>query len=116
MKHMRGAGDISQRIDRSILSWMQLARLEQLGLVRHPKRGFWSIPLSRKTLYESEGTTPSEEKDKIETLDEFTEWARQFESGKYVFRGVPNAAYGIQASAFRRPEEKKRDFEKFSSR
>ena len=76
-----------------------LARMKELGLVESPKRGFWSIP--------------SKETPKIETLDAFTEWARKFESGKYVFRGVPNAKYGIQASAFRRPEEKKRDFEKF---
>ena len=41
------------------------------------------------------------------------EWARQFERGEYVFRGVPNAEYGIQASAYRRPEEKDRSFEKF---
>ena len=76
-----------------------LARMKKLGLVESPKRGFWSIP--------------SKEKGKIETLDAFMAWARKFESGKYVFRGVPNAKYGIQASAFRRPEEKKRDFEKF---
>ena len=76
-----------------------LARMKELGLVKSPKRGFWSIPLK--------------EKPKIETLDAFMEWARKFERGKYVFRGVPNAKYGIQASAFRRPDEKKRDFEKF---
>lgn len=76
-----------------------LARMKELGLVESPKRGFWSIP--------------SKEKPKIKTLDAFMEWARKFERGKYVFRGVPNSKYGIQASAFRRPDEKKRDFEKF---
>ena len=49
----------------------------------------------------------------IETLDQFMEWARQFERGEYVFRGVPNEAYGIQASAYRRPDENDRSFEKF---
>ncbi len=34
-------------------------------------------------------------------------------SGSYLFRGVPNAAYRIEASAFRRPKETDRDFEKF---
>ena len=36
----------------------------------------------------------------------------KFDSGSHLFRGVPNAAYGIQASAYRRPE-KDRNFEKF---
>ena len=89
-----------------------LTRMEQLGLVKHPIRGYWSILPAEET-YESEEQSDSEEQPKIETLDGFMEWARQFESGKYVFRGVPNAKYGIQASAFRRPEENKRDFEKF---
>ena len=31
----------------------------------------------------------------------------------YLFRGVPNASYRIEASAFRRPKEADRDFEKF---
>ena len=30
------------------------------------------------------------------------EWASQFDDGTYVFRGVPNDEYGIQASAYRR--------------
>lgn len=95
-----------------------LAKMKRLGLVESPILGFWSILPAEETseseeASESKGTAPSEEKDEIKTLDGFMEWARRFESGKYVFRGVPNAAYGIQASAFRRPEEKKRDFEKF---
>ena len=82
-----------------------LAKMKQLGLVESPERGFWSIP--------SEKTSQPEEKPKIKTLNVFMDWARKFESGKYVFRGVPNAKYEIEASAFRRPDEKKRDFEKF---
>ena len=41
------------------------------------------------------------------------EWAQQFDSGSYLFRGVPNASYRIEASAFRRPKEADRGFEKF---
>ena len=47
------------------------------------------------------------------TLNEFMEWVQQFDSGSYLFRGVQNAEYRIEASAFRRPKEADRDFEKF---
>ena len=50
---------------------------------------------------------------RITTLNGFMEWVQQFDSGSYLFRGVPNAAYRIEASAFRRPKETDRDFEKF---
>lgn len=50
---------------------------------------------------------------RITTLNGFMEWVRQFDSGSYLFRGVPNAAYRIEASTFRRPKEADRDFEKF---
>ena len=49
----------------------------------------------------------------ITTLTGFMEWVQQFDSGSYLFRGIPNAAYRIEASAFRRPKETDRDFEKF---
>ena len=32
-------------------------------------------------------------------------WASQFDDGTYVFRGIPNDEYGIQASAYRRVPE-----------
>ena len=35
------------------------------------------------------------------TLNEFMEWVQQFDSGSYLFRGVQNAEYRIEASAFR---------------
>ena len=41
----------------------------------------------------------------IETLSDFLEWASQFDDGTYVFRGVPNDEYEIQASAYRRVPE-----------
>jgi tetratricopeptide (TPR) repeat protein len=49
----------------------------------------------------------------IKTLNEFMEWVQQFDSGAYLFRGVPNEAYSIEASAFRRLKEDNRDSEKF---
>ena len=52
----------------------------------------------------------------ITSLSEFIEWVNQLpqlDYGKYLFRGVPNAEYRIQASAYRRPKEDARSFEKF---
>ena len=45
------------------------------------------------------------ESESIETLSDFLEWASQFTDGTYVFRGVPNDEYEIQASAYRRVPE-----------
>ena len=51
---------------------------------------------------------------RISSLGEFIEWVKQLGPGDYLFRGVPNAKYKIQASAYRRPkEEDGRSFEKF---
>lgn len=49
----------------------------------------------------------------ISSLSEFIEWVNQLGSGNYLLRGVPNAEYRIQASAYRRPKEEDRNFEKF---
>lgn len=45
------------------------------------------------------------ESEPFETLSDFMEWANQFDDGTYVFRGVPNDKYRIQASAYRRVPE-----------
>ena len=79
-----------------------LGKMKKAGLAKNPKHGVWHI-LSE----EKEGSEP------IKTLDAFMAWAKQFDSGAHVFRGVPNETYGIQASAYRRPEEEERSFEKF---
>ena len=58
----------------------------------------------------------SKKQTEITSLSEFIEWINQLpqlDYGKYLFRGVPNAEYGIQASAYRRPKEDARSFEKF---
>ena len=46
------------------------------------------------------------ESESVETLSDFLEWASQFNDGTYVFRGVPNAEYGIQASAYQNGKNK----------
>ena len=38
----------------------------------------------------------------VKTLSEFMKWVTQFNDGQYVFRGVSNQDYEIQASAYRR--------------
>lgn len=70
-----------------------LLKMKEARLADNPERGFWSIF--------------------IKTLNGFTKWAKQFTPEEYVFRGVPNETYGIQASAYRRLKEDARDFEKF---
>ena len=84
-----------------------LSRLKQSGLAENPNRGIWSILPEEAPQNKVLGETPL-----IKTLDEFMAWAKTFDRGECVFRGVPNAGYGIQASAFRRPD-KDRNFEKF---
>ena len=49
----------------------------------------------------------------ISSLGEFIGWVRQLDFRKCLFRGVPNAEYRIQASAYRRPKEEDRSLEKF---
>ena len=51
------------------------------------------------------------ESEPVETLSDFLEWASQFNDGTYVFRGVPNDKYGIQASAYRRVPETEQNSE-----
>ena len=51
------------------------------------------------------------ESELVETLSDFLEWASQFDDGTYVFRGVPNDKYDIQASAYRRVPENEQNSE-----
>ena len=82
-----------------------LFRLKEDRRANNTEGGDWSIFLNRQS--------ESENQSKIETLDQFLKWAKECSRGDYVFRGVPNAEYGIQASAYRRPQKKERSFEKF---
>ena len=45
---------------------------------------------------------PKKESRRVKTLSSFMKWAEQFEPGLYLFRGVSNVKYSIQASAYRR--------------
>ncbi len=76
------------------------------GKAEKPTHVYWKIHATKEKTT-SENT--------IKTLDEFIAWTKQFneDEGEYVFRGVPNKAYKIQASAYRRPEKSERNFEKF---
>ena len=76
-----------------------LDNLKRDGKAEKPPHVYWKIHAT------TENT--------IKTLDEFIKWSKQFDEGEYVFRGVPNKAYKIQASAYRRSEENDRNFEKF---
>ena len=44
---------------------------------------------------------------RVKTLSSFMKWAEQFEPGLYLFRGVSNEKYSIQASAYRRLLDKR---------
>ena len=81
-----------------------LGNLKRDGKAEKPPLVYWKIHAN-----EEQKTTENT----IKTLDEFIAWANRFDEGEYVFRGVPNKAYKIQASAYRRPEENERSFEKF---
>ena len=91
-----------------------LTSMKKSGRAENPEHGLWCILSEEPSQDEASGeASPSEKSTQIKTLDQFMVWARQFERGEYVFRGVPNAEYGIQASAYRRPDENDRSFEKF---
>ena len=44
---------------------------------------------------------------RVKTLSSFMKWAEQFEPGLYLFRGISNEKYPIQASAYRRLLDKR---------
>ena len=82
-----------------------LTKLKKTGVVENPQLGYWSIPIRK--------------------LEDFINWAKQFQESDFVFRGVPNAAFEIQASASLRPhvieqmyiekqhDEEKRNYNKY---
>ena len=50
---------------------------------------------------------------RVSSLSEFIEWVNRLGSERYLFRGVPNAEYKIQASVYRRLKEEVRNSERF---
>ncbi len=81
-----------------------LDNLKGNGKAEKPPLVFWKIHSNEET---------QNEENLIKSLDDFITWSKQFDEGDYVFRGVPNKIYKIQASAYRRPEENGRNFVKF---
>ncbi len=78
---------------------MALTKLKKNGVAENPQLRYWSIPIRK--------------------LEDFINWVKQFQEGEFIFRGVPNAAFEIQASASLRPHiieqmyiEKQHDEEK----
>ena len=84
-----------------------LSAMKTAKLAENPRRSFWSIA-SSSIAGRAVVSVPSEttESQQIKTLDAFVKWAAQFETeendAKYLFRGVPNSDYDIDASAYRR--------------
>ena len=102
------AKSIYHPVERSLTS------MRKSGLAENPEHGLWYIRSDESSQDEgAEEASQSEKPAQIKTLNQFMEWAKKFERGEYVFRGVPNETYGIQASAYRRPDENDRSFEKF---
>ncbi len=93
---------------------LALSSMRQYGLAENPEYGSWSIPEKHQ---EGEvAVTESSETlglSRITTLNEFMEWTQQLAPEEYLFRGVQNEDYKIEASAYRRPKKGDRDFEKF---
>ena len=95
---------------------LALSNMRQHGSVENPNFGYWSIlPDAPKGEEVGPERTETEVKELLEitTLNEFMEWTQQLAPEEYLFRGVPNADYEIEASAYRRPKKEDRDFEKF---
>ena len=100
-----------------------LSRMKRIGLAENPQRGYWFIFSEESS--QSEGSSESGEPDPIESLDEliksleegssesgepdpieslngFMKWIEELPPGEYVYRGVSNERYPIEASTYRR--------------
>lgn len=81
---------------------LALSNMRRYGLVENPEFGIWLI---LPTLQENKGVNPVLPEAAgvcITTLNEFMEWTQQFAPGEYLFRGISNENYDIEASAYRR--------------
>ena len=107
-----------------------LSKMKQIGLAENHQRGYWCIflegssesedlsepgesdpiesldelikSLEEEELPPSEGSSESGESDPIESLDGFMKWIEELPPGEYVYRGVSNEKYPIEASTYRR--------------
>lgn len=79
-----------------------LSKMKREGLANNTKLGLWSI-------------FP----DPIKSLDRFMKWIQELPDGNYVYRGVSNKDYPIEASTYRRLKDEKgeiRDEDKTAER
>ena len=109
-----------------------LSGMKRFGLADNPELGFWSIfaeeqsqsvwsiveeeqsqseePFQSEEQPQLEEQPQSEESDLIESLDAFMKWVRKLLHGDYVYRGVSNKDYLIEASTYRRLKNEKHEF------
>ena len=97
-----------------------LSRMKRNGLANNPERGRWSIFAEEQSQseeqFQSEEQSQSEEQpqsegpDPIESLNAFMKWVQELSHGDYVYRGVSNEDYPIEASTYRRLKNEKREF------
>ena len=94
---------------------LALSNMRRYGLVENPQFGVWSI-LSNLAENGNEDPDPPETTAPfpITTLSEFMDWTQQFAPGEYLFRGISDQSYEIEASAYRRLKtESDKNLEKF---
>ena len=82
-----------------------LSKMKRIGLANNPERGLWSI-FSEES-FRSEEPVQSGEPDPITSLNEFMNWVQELPQGEYVYRGVSNKNYQIEASTYRRLKDEK---------
>ena len=84
---------------------LALSNMRRYGLVENPQFGVWFILSSTEENEEVDPDPPEAAKEvRITTLNEFMEWTQQFAPGEYLFRGISDESYEIEASAYRRLE------------
>ena len=91
-----------------------LSKMKRIGLANNPNRGLWSIfseeSSESEDSFQSEETPYPEGLDPIKTLNKFMEWIQKLPRGEYVYRGVSNKDYPIEASTYRRLKDEKGEF------
>ena len=87
-----------------------LSRMKKFGLADNIERGLWSILAKEQSQSaehsQSEEQSQLKESDTIKTLNAFMEWVEELRRGDYVYRGVSNKDYQIEASTYRRLKDK----------
>lgn len=85
-----------------------LSKMKRVGLADNPERGYWFIFAEAQP--QSEEQPQSEGSDPIESLNAFLKWVQELPHGNYVYRGVSNEDYLIEASTYRRLKNQRGEF------